>query len=233
MGRGRQVNVVVSARIGAIDPRPRAKLQAQTPTPSLGATPKPKPQAPPRGLWENETRGETRGTGLLRPALQRLYRRVPTYELAVPQRPRCAAPARRHGDRCGVAQPQAAARASRHGSRDLLFTRRGARSRAATSALSAARDTRQTTRRITTAWSATSSTRAAARVSLRSRTLRRNRRGNLPSSWASWPKRARALCKVLAWWAGFDDEGARAAPFSGEEAARICRRVRSSDTTRR
>ena len=59
-------------------------------------------------------------------------------------------------------------------------------------------DTRQTTRRITTAWSAISSTRAAARVSPRSRTLRRNRRGNLPSSWASWAKRARVLCKVLA-----------------------------------
>lgn len=161
MGRGRQVNVVVSARIGAIDPRSRAKPQPQAPTP----TPTPSPAPRPVG---NETRGETRGTGLLRPALQRLYRRVPAYELAVPQRPRCAAPARRHGDRCGVAQPQAAARASRHGSRDLLFTRRGARSRAATSALSAARDTRQTTRRTTTAWSAISSTRAAARVSPRS-----------------------------------------------------------------
>ena len=168
--------------------------QGPTPTP----TPNPQPPTPLRGLWENETRGETRGTGLLRPALQRLYRRVPAYELAVPQRPRCAAPARRHGDRCGVAQPQAAARASRHGSRDLLFTRRGARSRAATSALSAARDTRQTTRRTTTAWSAISSTRAAARASPRSRTLRLSRRGNLPSSWASWAKRARVLCKVLA-----------------------------------
>ena len=209
------------------------ELEQLTQGTGQSSKPKPQPQASPRGLWENETRGETRGTGLLRPALQRLYRRVPAYELAVPQRPRCAAPARRHGDRCGVAQPQAAARAPRHGSRNLLFTRRGARSTVATSALSAARDTRQTTRRTTIAWSAISSTRAAARVSPRSRTLRRNRRGNLPSSWASWAKRARVLCKVLAWWAGFDDEGARAAPFSGEEAARICRRVRSSDTTRR
>ena len=100
----------VSARIGAIASRPRAKLQAQAPTPS-----------PARGQRENETRGETRGTGLLRPALQRLYRRVPADELAVPQRPRRAAPARRHGNRCGVAQPQTAARASRHGSRDVLF----------------------------------------------------------------------------------------------------------------
>ena len=61
--------------------------------------------------------------------------------------------------------------------------RPGAIATVATSALSAARDTRQTTRRTTIAWSAISSTRAAARVSPRSRTLRRNRRGNLPSSW--------------------------------------------------
>ena len=97
------------------------ELEQLTQGTGQSSKPKPQPQASPRGLWENETRGETRGTGLLRPALQRLYRRVPAYELAVPQRPRCAAPARRHGDRCGVAQPQAAARASRHGSRDLLF----------------------------------------------------------------------------------------------------------------
>lgn len=65
----------------------------------------------------------------------------------------------------------------------VVVDEKGARSTVATSALLVARDTRQTTRRTTIAWSAISSTRAAARVSPRSRTLRRNRRGNLPSSW--------------------------------------------------
>ena len=99
----------VSARMGQLTQgpgqtsKPKPWFPSPSTNPSLGATSKAQPPSPARGLWENEIRGETRGTGLLRPALQRLYRRVPAYELAVPQRPRCVAPACRHGDRCGVA----------------------------------------------------------------------------------------------------------------------------------